>query len=134
MKTCIYLLSFLLIITIPNCEKESSETIIKCSELLSAFQSNDTLKIKSEIDTYLSELIPEPSLTDIEGHIENTVQLVKEINKCSGIKAELVCYACIYTYPSQSEIRVCFKNNGTETIRIMDILNSEKMKFIRIHE
>ena len=73
-------MSFVLIITIPNCEKEKVETIINCSELLRAFRSNDTLKIKSEIDTYLSELIPNPSSTDIDGHKENTIQLVSELN------------------------------------------------------
>src|SRR4030042_5808524 len=100
-KTTIYLLSLLITITTVSCVKDRSESILDCSVLLIAFQTNDTTRIKIEIDDYLSDLIPEPSSSDNEGHKKNTIQLISEINKCPDIEAELICYACIYTYPSR---------------------------------
>jgi len=116
-----------------SCVKEKSEPKINCSLLLAAFQENDNMRIKSEIDAYLSDLIPEPSSSEIEGHKENTIHLVSELNKCPDIEAELICYACLYSYPSQSVILVSFNRNGKKIVELMNIKNSEKMEFVGIH-
>ena len=132
-KTTFFLLSILITITTVCCVKEKSEPKINCSLLLAAFQENDNMRIKSEIDAYLSDLIPEPSSSEIEGHKENTIHLVSELNKCPDIEAELICYACLYSYPSQSVILVSFNRNGKKIVELMNIKNSEKMEFVGIH-
>jgi hypothetical protein len=132
-KKTFYLLSILITITAVSCVKERSEPKINCSALLAAFQENDNMRIKSEIDAYLSDLIPEPSSSDIEGHKENTIQLLSELNKCPEIEAELICYGCLYSYPSQSVILVSFKRNRKKVVELMNIKNSEKMEFVGIN-
>jgi hypothetical protein len=124
----------LLFITITvGCDKVNEEPVLNCSNLREGILDNDTLKIKSEIDNYFSVLSSKPTDLDPFGHKENTINLVSDINKCSNIKAELLCYSCIETLPSQSEIKLIVAINRIEIVKIMDLRNSEKIEFVRIH-
>jgi hypothetical protein len=63
--------------------------------------------------------------------------LVNRINsKCENISAELICYACIETYPPQSEILLTTDSVGASINRTIDILtpSKDKLSFVRIHK
>jgi hypothetical protein len=48
--------------------------------------------------------------------------------------AQIFCVSCVYTLPAQSEIYFTFLSNGQAVTRCMDILMSEPLRFVRVHD
>ncbi len=91
----------------------------------------------AEANKLLSDLFPKTSSNDPYGHRENISTFINRINsECDNISAELICYACILTYPPQSEILLTADSAGVSVNRTIDILTSseDKLSFVRIHE
>ena len=56
------------------------------------------------------------------GHFNNLNTLIDRLNSnCPQIHAKKYCYACIETFPVQSEIKVEFNFLGNQIVRIIDI-------------
>jgi hypothetical protein len=54
--------------------------------------------------------------------------------KSCVLNTEILCNSCIFTFPAQSELRLRFNANGQTVELTLDILMTEKLKFIRYHE
>jgi hypothetical protein len=91
--------------------------------------------INTEITKLVVDLNPAPTNTDDIGHLINLEILLNRIIKCDAVSAELICYACIKTYPAQSEILVTSDSMGFFVQRIIDIRTPEdgKLAFAGIH-
>ena len=84
----------------------------------------------------VTDLKPKVTANDRFGHKENLSILINRLNtQCTSINAELICYACIYTNPPQSEILVSTDSIGVTIKRIMDISTPEDavLSCVRIH-
>ncbi len=94
-------------------------------------------KISEEMKLYTFDLLPTgPANGDPIGHKENLEKLIERLNDCPCIVAKEVCYACIETYPAQSEIEVEVTVRETTVTKIMDILTSEEkaLEYLRSHD
>ena len=92
--------------------------------------------ICTEITKLLLDLKPDPNTEDKFGHRENLIILVERINNiCDNVSAELLCYACIYTLPPQSEVKLSSDSSGVEIARILDIKTPEDdvLSCVRLH-
>ena len=99
------------------------------------YNENDSL-IQEEIARLTSDLLPKPSDNDKWGQSENLDILIERLNKYNCIVATKVCYACIYTLPPQSEVKLVVTYNREIITRIMDLLTGEEepMKYLRLHD
>ena len=99
------------------------------------YNENDSL-IQEGIVRLTLDLLPKPSDYDKWGQSENLDILVERLNKYNCIVATKVCYACIYTLPPQSEVKLVVTYNSEIITRIMDLLTSdeEPMKYLRLHD
>lgn len=114
-----------LVLILASCGKEA---IIDtdCDNLISGMAGHDELIVKTEIGKLTSDLVPLPLADDSLGHNANLNELVSRLNnKCSDVVASVVCYACIYTYPVISEIKVEYTFNGNPNSCIIDIMTPE---------
>lgn len=98
-KTIIILL---FAIVLASCKKE----VVKCSydkEFCAFVNSEEYNKTSTAIDEYLKSI--NKGLPDNE-----KLELLREWLECKSCvtNAEILCYACIYTNPAQSELRVTF--------------------------
>lgn len=110
----------------PICHEEICEYI---------YNENDSL-IQEEIARLTLDLLPKPSNNDKWGQSENLDILIERLNKYNCIVATKVCYACIYTLPPQSEVKLIATYNKEIITRIMDLLtgDEEPMKYLRLHD
>ena len=99
------------------------------------YNENDSL-IQEEIARLTLDLLPKPSDDDKWGQSENLDILIERLNKYNCIVATKVCYACIYTLPPQSEVKLVVTYNKEIITRIMDLLTGEEepMKYLRLHD
>jgi len=108
-------LSFL----ISSCEDGTGYTDF-CDDLIVI----DVDNIQSYVDDILDDLPPFPVQGDLLGHEENPC-----------LTASIDCYACIETFPPQSEIYVSIRDGGIVEERIIDIVTPDNrpMFFVGIH-
>jgi hypothetical protein len=110
-----------------GCVKEVEQP--NCKSLASALATNDTAAVKREINYFINSL---PSKLHTE---QNLDLLVQAINKCT-ITASKVCFGCILTIQSQSEIKLSVINGADTITQIIDISNNEgnEMIFHAMHK
>jgi len=122
-----------------SCEDKSEDdpNIVNCSNMISGIiQLDSDLLIESMVEL-TKDLEPVPSDSDSYGHKINLELLSERISgNCEDIISSIICYACIYTYPPQSEILVQTDSSGTQVFRVLDIRTSEDeiLSFVRIHK
>ena len=97
-----------------------------------ALNIEDVHTVERWIDAYADPLRPRPSVDDPIGHEANLVELVRLLDELDCLSAEVICYACIETYPPISEIRI----STDENYKVVDLRTSEKgpMTFSGWHE
>ena len=128
---------FIYIVTISlflSCSKEK-EPICHDDICEYIYNENDSL-IQEEIARLTLDLLPKSSNDDKWGQSENLDILIERLNKYNCIVATKVCYACIYTLPPQSEVKLVVTYNKEIITRIMDLLTGEEepMKYLRLHD
>ena len=101
-----------------GCSKQE----IDCKELKEGLLLFDNDAVNQFLNPYLSGLSPTPTDEDPIGHETNFIQLVDYLNECPELSLELRCYACIYTLPPQTEIKVTIDDN---TVIILDFRTPE---------
>jgi hypothetical protein len=129
------LLTLLLLAVLISCEKQDIENI-DCEAFISALNTMDENILKSEIEKLTIDLSPHPSDEDIIGHSINLQTLIDRLNSgCDAYTASLLCYACIETYPVQSEILLEFYFGGGKQTVAIDIHTPENdiLRFAGIH-
>lgn len=109
-----------------------SDRDMTCQALSQALIDKDDEYITSELNPLLHWSFPEPSPTDMIGHLDNLEDFVDQMNaQCDNITFSLSCYGCVETYPVISEILA--QVNGIE--RIIDIKTPEddRLKVVGVH-
>src|SRR3990170_4537618 len=101
MKNILILLIPVFLLANINC---SDEITNPCKVLNDGLVNYDVEKVKQEIDEMLDDLFPSPIAGDEIGHHNNLETLVERLQTECGYEVEIVCYACVYTFPPQSEI------------------------------
>lgn len=113
-----------------------NSVILNCDNLRSAVININSEIVEAEINKLTGDLFPRKP--DEEGNqSENISLLISRINQsCDEISAELSCYACIETYPPQSEIIITTDSIGIPIKRIIDILTPSDniLKCVGIHK
>ena len=68
-------------------------------------------------------------------HRANLDNLSQRLGIIQGIIVTETCYACIYTLPPQSEIRLLVDSSGTMVFRTIDVLTADDqvLSSIRVH-
>ena len=111
-----------------GCKKQRTEK--DCIQLSAAIAANNIEQVKTIITGYISKL---PSATYTE---QNLTQLTASISGQCAITASVLCFDCIKTLPSQSEIRLSVVSGGLTITKTIDITYTpdKKMKFWNMHE
>ena len=137
MKTKILILFFTILVIFISCNKDEEHESPNCVSFTEALVYFRTDSIKNVIDELTMDLHPEKNENDQWGHQENVDLLIERLNaKCASITAVLRCYACIKTYPPQSEIILSTDSSGVEVKRVIDILtpDDDVLKYVNVHE
>lgn len=127
----------LLAFVILSCDKENlPEFSLDCQQLRNGILNSDKLAIGNEISKLTPDLTPVPVSGDNIGHSANLETLIRRLNQCEEISAQTVCYACIDTYPPQSEIIITTITGNREVLRVIDIKTpaNGSLEFISVHE
>ena len=96
-----------------GCKKDSAG--YKCEELKNAVITGADDDIKSIITHFINRL-PSKKYTE-----ENVNALLSSLtNECS-VTTALVCYDCVYTLPSMSEIQITVTSNQVTASKTVDI-------------
>ena len=101
-----------------------------CQQLQNGITTDNNEDVKKVINGFITSL---PSQTYTE---QNLNTLVSAINKQCGATATLLCFDCIQTLPSQSEIRMSYGSINGAVEKSIDIIytTSNKMTFHNMHE
>lgn len=126
-----YTLYPILLICILSCQKVYDILVtdfnnLDCENLKTGIINRDIDIVKSEIHKITVLLKPRVSESDQFGHKENLNILIEQLNiQCDSLSAELGCYACLYSLPPQSIIKISTDSSGTEIDRIIYIRTPE---------
>lgn len=107
--------------------------VVDCHLLTQGYLDENVTVVKGEIGMHVVDKYPQPTSEDELGHYQNFIELIGTLNdQCPDLIYTLVCYACIETYPLQTEIRV--QINGES--RNIDIRTPEDdhLEIVRVHE
>jgi len=134
-----YRLILFFIIFIFSCDKLTNHEIeiIACDRLQMGIIYLNSEMVNSEVNKLVKDLKPVKNDSDHFGHKDNLDKLITRLNAvCDKITAELICYACIYTNPPQSEILVATDSAGTVIYRAIDIQtpNDDILSCMRVHK
>ena len=123
---------FIFLLVFAACDKEKVEDI-NCENFYEGCTTLNESIVKNEIEKLTVDLDPVPSPEDMLGHLANLNTLIDRLNNnCDNYEASQLCYACIETYPLQSEILIEFFS-GEHVI--IDIHTPEKdiLRFAGVH-
>ncbi len=121
-----------------SCKKRDCDhqIVVDCNKLTTALWHHDSEQVNVEVNKLTSDLLPNPTNDDKIGHSKNLDVLVDRLeSNCEGMTVTLRCYACIETYPAQSEIIVRLDSLGKQIERIIDISTPEDdiLKALQVH-
>ena len=111
-----------------SCKK--SNVSGNCESLKDAILNNDVAKTGALVNNFIDQLrnktYTEPNLT----------ALVQKISSQCNVTGEVLCFDCIKTLPSQSEIRITINSGGTVVSKTIDISYSatNNMTFQNMHD
>jgi hypothetical protein len=112
----LFLLIGCMFILLLSC-KEDEET---CESLRADLIEFKVSEVKNELDSWLGELLPDQEDPDV--HLHNLQSFIHRLENDCMLEGSIVCFACIETYPPQSEIRIIVDSAGHQTHRILDVL------------
>jgi len=109
-----------------------TKTIVteRCENLKIAMMTSNVTMAKTAINHYVNML---PSKAYTQQNVEKLVNIIESSCPCT---AELLCFDCITTLPSQTEIWVSFTSGGSATTRIFDLsyTTSNRIEIRTMHE
>lgn len=125
----IRVLPFLLLILLSACTKDD------LSPFCDALINKDISFVKNHVDNIANNLFPYPDYIDPIGHEINLQILADELSIDPCLTASVLCYACIETYPYQSELLITINSESAFFQIIMDIAVPEdgSMYFVSLH-
>ena len=122
-----YLFIAFVSLTFFGCKKDC---IDECKSLKASILENNNENLKSILTSYVTKL---PSQDYNQQNLSNLISKISE--KCD-ITGELVCFDCIMTLPSASEIKLSFIENGTTRSKTIDISHTSEniIKIVGMHD
>ena len=111
-----------------SCHKD--ELSGSCETLRDAVLNNNIDKARSAINSFISglesKIYNEPNLT----------VLVQKISSQCNVSSTILCFNCIRTLPSQTEIRIVVTSGGTTVSKTIDISYSANniITFVTMHD
>lgn len=130
MRKLVLLIIFIVFI---SCEKDKVQSI-DCDNFYVGVTTLNENMVKAEIEKLTVDLEPTITTEDAIGHIGNIQILVERLNNnCDNYTAKKGCYACIFTFPAQSELLIEFISGGRY---IIDLHTPENdiLRFAGVHE
>ena len=127
----------ILVICLCACEKDNDDFNIDCNNLVEGIINMDSDAVRKEINELTVDLEPSPTEDDNIGHRKNFDLLINHLNSsCEQISAQMICYACVKTWPVQTELKVTVDSSGVPVTRTIDITTPENniLSCNRIHE
>ena len=124
--------SFFLILalsfSILTCSKNNPEQ--DCQSLKNGITDNNHTVVQSVITQFINRL-PSKNYTS-----QNLTELATSIFEHCTVTVDVLCFDCIKTLPTQSEIKISFNTFGTIISKVIDISYSpdNTMKFVNMHE
>jgi hypothetical protein len=111
-----------------GCKKHSSGSL--CETLREGMIANNPEQVKSAITLLINKL---PSKLYTESNLNLLASLLS--GQCT-VTANVFCFDCIKTLPSQTEIRLSFTSSGSTVTKTIDISYSpdNKMTVVSMHE
>ncbi|MEI9910965.1 MAG: hypothetical protein WDO71_15605 [Bacteroidota bacterium] len=111
------------------CKKEKIDQA-DCQRLQNGITTANKEEVKSVITKFISSL---PSQTYSEQNLNKLVSIIRQ--QC-GTGATVLCFDCIKTLPSQSEIRISYFGTAGPVEMTVDISYtiSNKMVFLNMHD
>jgi hypothetical protein len=125
-----------LLLSCENVVENNNVASVNSDNLLKGLIDVNSDLVNIEINKLTIDLVPSKANNDRFGHKENINLLIERLNlNCDNIEAEFLCYACIKTYPLQSEIQMTIDSSGTPITRIIDISTPDDaiLQCIRVH-
>ena len=116
------------IVGVSGCKKEALSS--DCEQLKVGIASNNVEGVKLIINRFIDRL---PSKQYTEQNMQALTNQLK--NECS-LSADIFCFDCIKTLPSQTEIQISFSRQGNTVRKILDITytSNNRMIFGNMHE
>ena len=113
---------------VSGCKKEGANN--NCEDLKDAIVINAKDDIKSIITSFINRL---PSRTY---NAENMNALVSSLSDKCAVSASLLCFDCVATYPSMSEIQITLPSTQPATSVVVDIsyTTDNKMRCAYVHD
>lgn len=104
--------------------------------MLTAISSKDNVELTKQINNLCYDLSPQPTTDDEIGHEENLNTLISRLETNCDIEAELVCNACIKTFPARSEIKVTATLLNGTYVKTIHIATPEEnnLTYASIHD
>jgi hypothetical protein len=112
-----------------SCKKEKISEV-DCQRLQNAIVNADKEEVKIVVTKFIS------SLSSQDYSDQNLNKLVNAIGQQCGTSAAVLCFDCIKTLPSQSEIKISYIGISGPIERVIDISYTagNKMIFRNMHE
>ena len=128
MRKTIVLIATIPLLMLAACNKENIGQA-DCQRLQNGITSSDKEEVKAVITKLISGL---PSQTYSQQNLSNLVNAITQQCKASVI---ILCFDCIDTFPSQSEIRITCSVPGRTVERTIDISHTtnNEMVFRSLH-
>jgi len=120
-----YILSVLLLaLTIVSCKKDSLSRS-ECDSLKNGLVARDAMVVSKALEGLLTSY-----------SAANLDKLAEKISTKCNTTASVLCFDCIKTNPSQSELVLSFSHSGIPVKRIIDVsyTNTNKMKIVNVHD
>jgi hypothetical protein len=128
----LYIPVLILTVSVLSCGKDKELRSPSCQQLESAVNNLDVQQARQAIESYIANL---PSQAYTQANLEKLVQVINgsvQSGNCN-FAASIVCFDCIKTNPSQSEINITL----SPTVRgVVDISynSANKMVFQGLHQ
>jgi hypothetical protein len=106
-----------LILFAPGCK---DEVLVSCEPLTKELLALNVSGVKMILDPQLSQLLPQPTSQDGIGHLKNLQTFMNSVQACFA-DVRMDCYACIETFPEQSEIIFMIDSVSVLRRRVIDI-------------
>ena len=112
-----------------SCSKEDSDGD-QCQELRDGVTNSNVEQVKHVITQFINGL---PSKDYTEENINNLVRVIEDY--CDG-SAALLCFDCVQTLPSQTEIQIWYPGTSGLVNKTIDITytTNNDMKFSNLHD
>jgi hypothetical protein len=120
------LLLLLFACMVSGCKKSSDSP--RCEEFREDMLNNDKEAVRTTITRYIDGL-PSKKYT-----AQNLLNLLNAIKRLCGIQGEVLCFDCIDTLPSQSEILLRFGSPSIQKVIDITYTSANEMRFANMHE